>query len=141
VSVVTSNLFLLGQPNRKLRDRLLTYLGPPPIGVRYRCSQVIRDAMRWVRMHNMFLSGTDFWRYLNKAYTSVPGSGGSNPLHAIPCVHGLTQTAWTFYSEGANWKTQLHIEATNDSTRTSCVPSQQLTTMLYRSTTTSCPSD
>jgi hypothetical protein len=62
-------------------------LGPPPIGVRYRCSQCVYDAMRWVHMHNMFLSGTDFWRYL--AYSSVPGSGGSNPLHAIPCVHGL----------------------------------------------------
>ena len=37
----------------------------------------------------MFLSGIDFWRYLDKAYNSVPGSGGSNPLHAIPCVHGL----------------------------------------------------
>jgi hypothetical protein len=51
-----------------------------------------RDAMRWVHIHNMFLSGTDFWRYLDKAYNSVPGSGGSNPLHAIPCVHGLTLT-------------------------------------------------
>jgi hypothetical protein len=39
----------------------------------------------------MFLSGTDFWRYLDKAYNSVPGSGGSNPLHAIPCIHGLTR--------------------------------------------------
>jgi hypothetical protein len=38
----------------------------------------------------MFLSGTDFWRYLDKAYSSVPGSGGSIPLHAIPCLHGLT---------------------------------------------------
>jgi hypothetical protein len=46
--------------------------------------------MRWVHMHNMFLSGTDFWRYLDKAYNSGPGSGGSNPLHAIPSVHGLT---------------------------------------------------
>jgi hypothetical protein len=46
--------------------------------------------MRWVHIHNMFLSGTDFWRYLDKAYNSVPGSDGSNPLHAIPCVHGLT---------------------------------------------------
>jgi hypothetical protein len=63
---------------------------PPPLGVRYRCSQLIRDAMLWVHMHNMFLSGTDFWWYLDKAYNSVPGSGGSNPLHAIPCVHGLT---------------------------------------------------
>jgi hypothetical protein len=51
-------------------------------------------------MHNMFLSGTDFWRYLDKAYNSVPGSGGSNPLHAFPCVHGLTVSrtpeAWIF---------------------------------------------
>jgi hypothetical protein len=46
------------------------------------------DAM--VHMHNMFLKGTDFWRYLDKAYNSAPGSGGSNPLYAIPCVHGLT---------------------------------------------------
>jgi hypothetical protein len=46
--------------------------------------------MRWVRMHNILLSGTDFWRYLDKAYNSVSGSGGSNPLHAIPCVHGFT---------------------------------------------------
>jgi hypothetical protein len=38
----------------------------------------------------MFLSGTDFWRHLDMAYSSVPGSGGSNPLHAIPCVHELT---------------------------------------------------
>jgi hypothetical protein len=44
-------------------------------------------------MQNMFLSGTDFWRYLDKAYNSVPGSGGSNPIHAIPCVHGLTSPA------------------------------------------------
>jgi hypothetical protein len=51
--------------------------GPPPIGVRYRYSHLIRDAMRWV---HMFLSGTDFWRYLDKAYNSVPGSGGSNPF-------------------------------------------------------------
>jgi hypothetical protein len=29
---------------------------------------------------------------LDKAYNSVPGSGGSIPLHAIPCVHGLTVT-------------------------------------------------
>jgi hypothetical protein len=50
------------------------------------------DAMRWVHMHSMFLPGTDFWRYLDTAYNSVPGSGGSNPLHAIPCVHGLTCT-------------------------------------------------
>jgi hypothetical protein len=64
--------------------------GPPPIGVRYRYSQLLRDEMRWVHMHNMFLSGTDFWRYLDKAYNSVPRSGGSNPLHAIPCAHGLT---------------------------------------------------
>jgi hypothetical protein len=48
--------------------------------------------MRLVHMHNVFLSGTDFWRYLDKAYNSVPGSGGSNPLHAIPCVHGLTNS-------------------------------------------------
>jgi hypothetical protein len=46
--------------------------------------------MRWVHIHNMFLSGTEFWRYLDKAYNPVPGSGGFNPLHAIPCVHGLT---------------------------------------------------
>jgi hypothetical protein len=59
--------------------------GPPPIGVRYRCSQLIRDAMRWVHMHNMFISGTDFWRYLDKAYISVPGSGGSNP----PSCHSV----------------------------------------------------
>jgi hypothetical protein len=70
-------------------------LGPPPIGVRYRCSQCVHDAMRWVHMHNMFLSGTDFWRYLDKAYISVPGSGGSKPLHVIPCVHGLTDAALT----------------------------------------------
>jgi hypothetical protein len=38
----------------------------------------------------MFLSGTDFWWYLDKAYGSVPGSGGSIALDAIPCVHGLT---------------------------------------------------
>jgi hypothetical protein len=50
----------------------------------------MHDAMRWVYMHNMFLSGTDFWRFLDKVYNSVPGSGGSNPFHAIPCVHGLT---------------------------------------------------
>jgi hypothetical protein len=68
-------------------------LGPPPIGVRYRCSQFMHDAMRWVPMHNLFLSGIDFWRHLDKAYSSVPGSGGSNPLHAIPCVHGLTKPA------------------------------------------------
>jgi hypothetical protein len=40
--------------------------------------------------YNMFLSGTEFWRYLDKAYSSVPGSGGSNPLHAFPFVHELT---------------------------------------------------
>jgi hypothetical protein len=74
-----------------LYARLRWSLGSPPIGVRYRCSQCVHDAMRWVHMHiNMFLSGTDFWRYLDKAHCSVPGSGGSNPLHAIPCVHGLT---------------------------------------------------
>jgi hypothetical protein len=72
--------------------RLRGSLGPPPIGVRYRCSPLSRDAMRWVHIHNMFLSGTDFWRYLDEAYTSVPGSGGSNPLHAIPCVHGLSSS-------------------------------------------------
>ena len=70
--------------------RLRGSRGPPPIGVRYRCSQLSRDAMRWVHMHNMFLSGTDFWRYLDKACNSVPGGGGFIPLHAIPCVHGLT---------------------------------------------------
>jgi hypothetical protein len=44
----------------------------------------------------MFLSSSDFWRYLDKAYNSVPGSGGFNPLHAIPCVHGLTETTNIF---------------------------------------------
>jgi hypothetical protein len=59
----------------------------------YRCSlHVFAAYSRWVHIHNMFLSGTDFWRNLEKAYNSVPGSGGSNPLHAIPCVHGLTRT-------------------------------------------------
>jgi hypothetical protein len=74
--------------------------GPPPIGVRYRFSQLIRDAMRWVHIHNMFLSGTDFWRYLDKAHISVPGSGGSNPLHAIPCVHGLTSYGPSAFTAG-----------------------------------------
>jgi hypothetical protein len=72
-------------------SRLRGSARPPPIGVRYRCSQLLRDAMLWVHMHNMFPSGTDFWRYLDKAYNSVPGSGGSTPHHAIPCVHGLTR--------------------------------------------------
>jgi hypothetical protein len=45
--------------------------GPPPIGVRYSCSQCVHDAMRWVHMHNIFLSSNDFWRYLEKAYNSV----------------------------------------------------------------------
>jgi hypothetical protein len=52
--------------------------------------------MRWVHIHNVFLSGTDFWWYLDKAYNSVPGSGGSNPLHAIPCVDGLTSLVLMF---------------------------------------------
>ena len=30
------------------------------VGVRYRCSPLSRDAMRWVHIHNMFLSGVDF---------------------------------------------------------------------------------
>jgi hypothetical protein len=47
-------------------------------------------------IHNMFLSGTDFWRYLDKAYSSVPGSGGSIHLHAIPRVHRLTRTLFIF---------------------------------------------
>jgi hypothetical protein len=72
--------------------------GPPHIRVRYMCSQLLRDAMRWVHMHNMFISGTDFWRYLDKAYSSVPGSGGSNPLHAIACVHGLIVLMKSKYS-------------------------------------------
>jgi hypothetical protein len=38
-------------------------------------------------------------------------------------------------------ETQLHIETSSDSTLTSCVPCQQLTTLLFRSTTTSCPGD
>jgi hypothetical protein len=77
--------------------------GLPPIGVRYRCSQLSRDAMRWVHMHNMFLSVTDFWRYSDKAYNSVPGSGGPNPLHAIPCVHVFTlmPLCHSFYHIGA----------------------------------------
>jgi hypothetical protein len=90
--------------------RLRGSLGPPPIGLRYRCSPLSRDAMRWVHIHNMFLSGTIFWRYMDKVYTSVPGSGGSIPLHAIPCVHGLTcggglGVALTFHvcKEGGGW--------------------------------------
>ena len=81
--------------------RLRGSLGPPPIGVRYRSSPLIRDAMRWVHMHNMFLSGTDFWRYLDKAHNSVPGSGGSNPLHAIPCVYGfvVSNTAYVLVAD------------------------------------------
>jgi hypothetical protein len=53
--------------------RLRGIPGPPPIGVRYRCSPLSRDAIRWVHIHNMFLSGIDFWRYLDKVYNSVPG--------------------------------------------------------------------
>jgi hypothetical protein len=53
----------------------------------------------------MFLSGTDFWRYLDKAYTSVPGSGGSIPLHAIPRVHGLTTPHHSELSE-----TTFHVD-------------------------------
>jgi hypothetical protein len=60
----------------------------------------MHDAMRWVHMHNMFLSGTDFWRYLDKTHNSVPGSGGSNPLHAIPCVHGLTGYGLSAFNAG-----------------------------------------
>jgi hypothetical protein len=40
---------------------------------------------------------------------------------------------------GANWETQLQIETSGDNTLTSCVPCEQFTTVLYRSTTTSCP--
>jgi hypothetical protein len=52
----------------------------------------------------------------------------------------LIQTAWTFFSGEANWETQLQIETSSDSTLTSRVPCEQFTTLLYRSTTTSCPS-
>jgi hypothetical protein len=48
------------------------------------------------------------------------------------------QTAWTFYSGGANWETHLHIETSSDSTLTSCVPCEQFTTLLYHFATTSC---
>jgi hypothetical protein len=51
------------------------------------------------------------------------------------------QTAWTFFSGGANWETQLQIETSSDNTLTSCVPCEQFTTLLYRSTTTRCPSN
>jgi hypothetical protein len=51
----------------------------------------------------------------------------------------LRQTTWTFFSGGADWETQLQIEASSDSTLTSCVPCEQPTTLLYRTTTTSSP--
>jgi hypothetical protein len=60
--------------------RLRGSLGPPPTSVRYKCSQCVLDAMRWVHMHSMFLSGTDFWRYLNKAYDSVPEAAVVTPF-------------------------------------------------------------
>jgi hypothetical protein len=69
VLVVTTNLFLRGQPNRKLKDNLLR----------------------------------------------------------------------PFDSGGANWEAQLQIETSIDSTLTSCVPCEQFTTVLYRSTTPHVP--